>query len=278
MNMNMSKIASASLQIVAISCFIAFGSLKGVSQVNDCECREIRPLLATLSKDVGDENHAISKLMEIGDSCIDELIAILNGKEFQLSVAAQEALRYLGNERGVAALEVWNRHNTTPYPVKGPVPLPIMEFDYEMIELNFLGKNPRDMGLLSSQYLYALAIDADSPKSKILFEKMLKALQAVDNRSITRKMLNNLSSNYPLKPFSGSKGLEIAVLENAFFLSGEDKKVTKATLLGFNGRRDKALLELYLSRGLLAEEWYHVVVNRQENDWKFYSITFVKQS
>jgi hypothetical protein len=63
-----------------------------------------------------------------------------------------------------------------------------------------------------------------------------------------------------------------------FFLSEEDRKLTSASLLSFNGRKNKALVELHLSGGLLAEDWYHVVVSKIDKGWQFYSITFIKQS
>jgi hypothetical protein len=258
--------------------FFLLSSPISQSQTNNCECQSIKPLLTVLSKRVGGEDVALSKLFQIGDECIDDLISNLNGNDFQMSVAAQEAIRYLGNEKGLKALDAWNKNNKKPYPVRGPVPIPLVEFDYEMIELNFLENDQRDLGLLTSQYLYALAIDKDSPKSKNLFQKLLKKLETVEKESTAKRMVDQLKNNYPLMPFSEAKTIEKTVLENAFFLSKEDKKFTTAKLLNFNGKKDKALVELHLFRGLLAEEWYHVVVRKVENAWEFFSITFIKQS
>ncbi|HNQ16139.1 MAG TPA: hypothetical protein PKM58_11280, partial [Pyrinomonadaceae bacterium] len=205
-------------------------------------------------------------------------IVILNGNDFQMSVAAQEAVRYLGNEKGLRALDNWNKANKRSYPVWGPVPIPIIDFDYEMIDLLLIEDDKQVVGLALSRYIYALAIDRKSSKSEVLLQKVLQRLRSVENESITNRIVNRLKSNYPLKPFSETKTVEDAVLENAFFLSEEDKKVTRAELLSFNAKGDKALIELHLSRGFLAEEWYHVVVEKEVNGWKFFSITFTKQS
>lgn len=265
-------------KILMIGWLIFLGSVTSYSQINNCECQQIKPLLTTLSKRVGDENKAISQLFRIGDVCLEDLITTLNGTDFQMSVAAQETLRYLGNEKGLKALDAWNKNNKKTYPVWGPVPTPIMEFDYEMIKVNLLENSQRYLGLLTSKYLYALAIDKDSPKSNILFQKILKRFESVDKESITKRIVDYFKSNYPLKPFSTANSIENSVLENAFFLSKEDKEFTTVNFLSFNGKKDKALLELRLSRGVLAEEWHHVVIRKVGNEWEFCSITFVKQS
>ena len=242
-------------------------------------CAEVQPLLTTLSK----ENHnqtALSRLFEIGDDCIGEIISTLNNsKDFRLTIAAQETIRYLGNPGALTALDAWNKKNTKSYPVFGPVPVPIMEFDYEMIELNLLEPNQRDLGLIVSPHLYALAIDKQSSRSNDLLQKVLKKLETVDELSVTKTMVDRLKGSYPLKPFNDSNNdVAATVLENAFFLSREDKQFTTSRLLSLNGSGNKALVEIKLSRGLLAERWYHVVVKRQGKQWGFFSITFIKQS
>lgn len=265
-------------RIIMIGFLIGLGSLAIRSQIHSLGCQQIKPQLITLSKRGGGEDEALSKLFQIGDQCIDELISALSGTDPQVAVAAQEAIRYLGNEKGLKALDAWNKNSNKSYPVWGPVPIPITELDYEMIEVTFLGNDHKDLGLLSSRYLYALAIDKDSPKSKSLFQTMLKRFESISEKSVTKRMAERLKNNYPLKRFSGTKSIENAVLENAFFLSKEEKKYTTAKLLNYNGKKRKALIELRLSRGILAEEWHHVVVRKMGNSWEFFSITFVKQS
>lgn len=270
----MQKILSSALT----TSFIFFSAISVVTQTKSNSCEELNPLLSALGRKVGAESKAISKLFQIGDMCIEDLISNLNGSDFQISVAAQEAIRYLGNDKGLKALDSWNRTNKKSYPVRGPVPVPIMDFDYEMIELNFLGTDQKDFGLLTSQYLYALAIDKASSKSKKLFQQVRKKLGQVDKDSVTRRIVDRLNDGCQLGPFSASKNLENAVLENAFFLSDQERQFTTARLLSFNGANDKALIELYHSRGVLAERWYHVVVRRAGSGWEFYSITFIAQS
>lgn len=266
------------VRMIMIGWVIFLGSLTSLSQFNNRECQQIKPPLMDLSKRVGGENEAISKLFEIGDECIDDLISTLNSTDFQMSVAAQEAIRYLGNEKGLEALDAWNKGNKRSYAVWGPIPVPIMDFDHEMIETNLIENDRKYLGLLTSKYFFALAIDKGSLKSRNLLQKLLKRFESVDKESITKQIVDHFNNGYPLKPFSEAKSIEDAVLENAFFLSKEDKNFTTAKLLSFNGKKDKALVELHLSRGFLAEEWHHVVLKKVGNQWEFFSITFIRQS
>jgi hypothetical protein len=63
------------------------------------QCEEIGASLTALSKRAGDEEKVLGRLFNLGDHCIDDLISLLNGSDFDVSVAAQQVLRYLGNER-----------------------------------------------------------------------------------------------------------------------------------------------------------------------------------
>lgn len=241
------------------------------------QCQEINTSVAALSRRTGDEEKVLARLFNLGDDCIGDLISLLNGSDFDISVAAQQGLRYLGNEKGLSALAAWNKKNKKTYPVWGPVPVPIMDFDYELIELNLLNDGQRDLGLVVSSHIFALAID-NSPKSKNLFKEVVQKYESKTD-SVNKRIVARLHQNYPLRPFAGTSAtVANDVLQNAFFLSEEDRKFTTARLLSFNGKKDKALVELHMSRGLMAEEWYHVVVSRTGTVWQFYSITFIKQS
>ena len=264
-------------QLVLLA-ILALAPLNVEGQVIDARCEEVKPLLAALSKETN--NGTLSRLFQIGDECVGDLISNLNDStDLQIVIASQQTIRYLGNPTALSALEAWNKKNTKSYPVFGPVPVPIMEFDYEMIELNLLAPNQRDLGLIVSPHFYALAIDKQSSRSNDLLQKVLKKLETVDERSVTKTMVDRLKGSYPLKPFNDTNNdVAATVLENAFFLSREDKQFTTSRLLSINGSGDKALVELKLSRGVVAQEWYHVVVNKVGNQWKFFSITFIKQS
>jgi hypothetical protein len=257
---------------------IVLAPLNVDGQGGDARCEEVKPLLVTLSKE--SDNRTLSRLFQIGDECVSDLISNLNDStDLQIIIAAQQTIRYLGNPTALSALDAWNKKNTKSYPVFGPVPVPIMEFDYEMIELNLLAPDQRDLGLIVSPHLYALAIDKQSSRSNDLLQKVLKKLETVNERSVTKTMVDRLKGSYPLKPFNDTNNdVAATVLEHAFFLSREDKQFTTSRLLSLNGSGDKALVELKLSRGLLAERWYHVVVKRQGKQWEFFSITFIKQS
>ncbi len=274
----MNKKTNLKTKTMLIIFFIFLIASLAQSQPSKCVCNELESQLLIMSKRAGGENKAISKLFQNGDECIDYLISTLNGSEFQISIAAQESIRYLGNEKGLKALDAWNTNNKKYYPVWGPVPVPIMEFDYDMIDLYLLGENNQNLGLILSPYIYALAIDKESTKSKILFQKVMKKLELFETGSATKLIANRLKNKYPLKSFSSTKSIENTVLKNSFFVSEEDMEFTTAVLLSFNGKKDKALVEINISRGILAEEWYHVVVKKVGNDWELFSIKFIRQS
>jgi len=249
----------------------------GKRQRLDSSCKEVGPLLTSLSKrDVEHDAH-LARLFQIGDRCIDDLVAGLYGRSLDVSVAAQEVIRYLGNRRGMKALDAWNSKNKQSYPVWGPVPVPIMDFDYEMIEANLLGDDARDLGFLNARYIYALALD-DSPKAKRFFSRVAEKVASFRGRSVSKETVELLSSKDVSKPFKGEGGLEKVVLANSIFLSDEEKMVTTVKLLSFNAAKDKALAELRVSKGVLSEKRYHVVVGRSRRGWHFFSINLVSVS
>jgi hypothetical protein len=138
-----SGLGKGMLICLAVSvCFIS-----GKAQVSASECGQIQPSLINLSERT-ERDKILSQLFEIGDRCIEELIAQLNGKDLNRNIAAQEVIRYLGNESGLKALETWNKRNRRSYPVRGPVPVPIMQFDYRRIEADILGEQSIDIGVL----------------------------------------------------------------------------------------------------------------------------------
>jgi len=243
----------------------------------DSSCKEVGPLLTSLSKRKVERDTDLVRLFQIGDRCNDDLIAGLNGPDFNVNVAAQEVIRYLGNRRGMEALDAWNSTNKKFYPVWGPVPVPIMDFDYKIIEASILVDGAKDLGFLSARYIYALALD-NSPRAKQVFSRVARKVASFGDDSLSKKTVNLLSSKNALKPFDAKGGLEKAVLDNAIFLSAGEKGVAKAKLLGFNANKDKALIELDVSKGVLAEKRYHVVVSRNTHGWQFFSINLVSVS
>jgi hypothetical protein len=156
-------------------------------------------------------------------------------------------------------------------------PLPLSDWDYRLINLNFLGKSPqlwRDLGV---QYIYALALD-DCRQSKRLLDAMVKSATGFDENTFLSHAIQRVNLVQPTRLLLVKKDLAKLVLDHAFFLSSQDQKQVSARLLGLSGKKDKALVEVYINRGRLAEEWYHVVIRKCRQGWKFFSITPVAVS
>ena len=83
--------------------------------------------------------------------------------------------------------------------------------------------------------------------------------------------LKRVKAGYP-ETLIGDGDLAQLVLQNSFFIDPGSRRYTSARLLGLNGTKDKALVEVYVNRGPLAEEWYHVVISKSGRAWKFFSI------
>jgi len=90
--------------------------------------------------------------------------------------------------------------------------------------------------------------------------------------------LRRVKAGQPRKVLTGESNLAQLVLKHAFFIDKRSRRHASAQLLGLNGTEDKALVEVHVDRGTLSEEWYHVVISRRENAWKFFSITQVAVS
>lgn len=74
------------------------------------------------------------------------------------------------------------------------------------------------------------------------------------------------------KVFSGEADLSKLVLNNAFFVRQHDRKYASARLVAINGAKTKALIQIYINRGVLAEEWWHAVVDKAGTGWRFNSV------
>ena len=135
------------------------------------------------------------------------------------------------------------------------------------IETNYT-RTPPSWDLLSERYVYALALD-DSSKAKELLSGVIKRTGNLDDGSTVVRAINLVQANQPAKLLTGPKDPGKLVLHNAFFVSPIDRKFTSARLLALNGAADKALIEVYINRGRLAEEWYHVVIRECDQGWTF---------
>ncbi len=107
---------------------------------------------------------------------------------------------------------------------------------------------------------------------------MVKSATGIDESTFVGYAIKRIKTARPRDLITGEKDLAKLVLDNAFFVAPEDHKYASARLLGLNGNKNKALVEVYINRGRLAEEWYHVVIRKCGQGWKFFSITQVAVS
>jgi hypothetical protein len=207
-----------------------------------------------------------------------ELIQLLDDQSKEVSLRAQIVIRYLGDDSAMRRLHQWlDRQDLVA--VAGPVPVPLRERDYRVIQLNYIGKNPNEWSE-AEPYILALAIDG-SPKAEKTLNTLAKLAGNTSSLTFTGRALTlvrNMNSQDREVRLVRGEDLAKAVLNNAFFISAEDKQYTSAKLIGFNQKRDKAIIEVSINRGALSEEWYHVVVRILGRSWRYLSITQIAVS
>jgi hypothetical protein len=173
------------------------------------------------------------------------------------------------------ALEDWYSKQAEVI-TSGPIPLPLRERDYEFIKDQYINK-PTAAWAGADQYIYALALDG-SPKAKALLHKLKKGAGTIDDSTVGGRAIRLTTAGHAERVLIGQRDLATLVSKNAFFITAKDRPFTSAKLLGLNGTKDKALIEMYINRGRLAEEWYHIVLSKRGRGWKFFSITQVAVS
>lgn len=213
------------------------------------------------------DSNKLARLFQVGDRRIKDLIRALNDPNPEISLRAQIVIRYLGNEAGMKALSEWYG-GRREYPVAGPVPVPLMDQDYRYIQTSLIGKPPqtwRD----PAGYIYALVFDG-SARAKDALGKICEAGRELETHTFAGyavRRVPSLTENLLI-----GKDLAGLVKNKAFFISPEDQKYVSTRLLGLTAAKDKALVEVYVNRGALAEEWYHVVIGKSGEDWKYLSV------
>jgi HEAT repeat protein len=235
-----------------------------------------RKLLSAMD-DVRSDSDELAALFKVGDERIQDLIRALEDPDSDVNLRAQMVIRYLGNAEGMKVLTEWYSKQPNEYPIAGPVPLPLSEWDYKFINMNLIDKPPQTWRERGVQYIHALAVD-DSQQSKTVLDAMVKSASGVDENTFVGYAIKQVRMGQPRKILPMEKDLAKLVLDNAFFVSTQDHKQASARLLGLNGKKDKALVEVYINRGRLAEEWHHVVIRKCGQGWKFFSITPVAVS
>lgn len=216
-----------------------------------------------------DDREILATLFHKGDARIGDLIKALHDPDRNVSLNAQIVIRYLGNRSGMRALEEWYAAQTEIVR-SGPNPLPLSERDYR-----WLGDEP--LRLTESGEIYALALDG-SPKAQAVLNKKIQSYDEIaDAGTAAGEAVKRLKEGHP-EALSGDGDLAELVLKNGFFIDPRSRRYASARLLGLNGTKDKALVEVYVNRRALAEEWYHVVISKCGPAWKFFSITQIAVS
>lgn len=231
-----------------------------------------RKLLSQMSSVIDNEDK-LAKLFAVGDKRIADLIRALDDSDSEISLRAQIVIRYLGNEQGMNALRD-SYKKSGKIRLAGPIPLPLNEWDYNFLDGYALRRPPNEWSDLAVSYIFALALDG-SPRAKAVLDQMIKLAHNLDESTYTKDTINQVQGNQPGKLLTGTANLADLVLANAFFVNPQSRKYTTARLLGFNAAKDKALIEVYINRGPLAEEWFHVVIRKVDQGWKFFSVSRV---
>lgn len=225
--------------------------------------------------DVKSNNDKLAKLFRAGDERIADLLKALDDPNPDISLRAQVVIRYLGNDVGVKGLFEWY-DKQKQFRVAGPIPLPLSEWDYKVVYAQYITEPP-EKWVKSEPYMYALALD-DSPKAKEALEKMIRIASNLDEATVANRAASRIQADQPAKILAGKEDLADLIRSNAFFISSDDRKYTSARFLALNGAKNKGLIEVYINRGRLSEGWYHVVVQKCEQGWRFFSITPVATS
>jgi hypothetical protein len=227
--------------------------------------QETRELLASLDS-VKNNREVLATLFKTGDARIDDLIKALDDPNPKVSLRAQRVIRYLGNPAGMKALEHWYSEKTETL-LSGPIPIPLTQRDYQIIETQSADEN--------FQYVYALALDG-SERAQQLLEVMTKT--ELPDGSSTKAALNRIKRSQPANLMTERVGLAGLVLRNAFFVAPISRPHATAKLLALNQAKNKALIEVYVNPAPLAEEVYHVVIIKRDRGWQFFSITQIAVS
>jgi hypothetical protein len=262
--MRYKRITSLSLVVFLLSC----GSLAMTSDNSSQTYQSTRKLLSQMNDRVVD-NDKLATLFKVGDERVQDLIEALDDSNPEISLRAQIVIRYLGDELAMKKLFEWYSKRQESV-IAGPVPLPLKEWDYKVINANYID-TPPSQWRGAEPYIYALALD-DSAKAKTLLNQLFESAGHLSESTVVGRALERVQSSQPKNSLPREKDLARLVLKNAFFVSPIDQKYTSSRLLALSQERDKALVEVYINRGALAEEWYHVVLSKCDQGWKFFSI------
>ena len=253
-------VGSAIAALLAVLSFATNGS-QGTTDVR-------RLLLEMTRNHTSTEQLAV--LFQADERQVDVLVRALEDPDPEVKLNAQIVIRYLGNEREMRAwFKLHEAGKSTSF--TAPIPIPLQKWDYEFVREFYLRDNVRTEPLLEA-YLFALVLDG-SIEAEQLFGAVI---------ANCKKHGFNIAGSRFLKVrnvgIDTDNDLAREVFAEASFLSARARQYTTAKLLAYSASKDKALVELFVNGGPLAQEWWHVVLSKHGNVWKFFSITQVAVS
>ncbi|HEU4415215.1 MAG TPA: hypothetical protein VFT65_10575 [Candidatus Angelobacter sp.] len=202
----------------------------------------------------------LGQAFSIGDSHIDDLIVALRDPDPRIRENAQRVIRYLGNPQGMLALfQAYVTEDVSSF--MGPVPAPLSEWDYLHLEKFVLCEKCKPAGP-DLDYEYALALDP-SPRAQ-------EALARIKSKL-------SFSLLFGLPPAPGAltdKNLSSGLLDEAFFMDSDDRRAASVRLVAHTVDKKKALYQIHVYHGPLAEKWFNVVLVRYASGWRFLSVSF----
>lgn len=241
-----------------------------VAHVDASAQTSIRELLVQYGNNRS-ETKALGILFNRADASVPELVHLLDDNDEEVSLAAQRVIRYSGNLESVAGLYAWYARRTREVGVisiTGPIVLPLRDADYTYIGKYLL--MDEDGIFTAEEYLYALALD-DSPSAKQMLARVKQGASFRDS-SFASHALRAIKTRKPGQVCRRAEDIPRWLPREAFFLSDQDRRYTTARILGYNGEGNKVLVEVYIGRGPLAEEWYNVVLRKGARGWRFVTI------
>ena len=215
---------------------------------------------------------SLTKLFGMGDERIQDLIRALDEPNKAVGRNAQIVIRYLGNDAGMKAV-IESYRKSKAYSEAGPVPLPLSNWDYELIRNHYLTARAWDQRATS--YIYALALDESVDAVALLREWDKRIEQGAIPYHVDMRKVKAIR---PGAAIPGDIDLAKLVADNAFFVDSDGRQHISSKLMGFNHARDKALIKVHAGEEPLGTELYHVVLQKRGEAWRFYSVTLISVS
>ena len=210
------------------------------------------------------------------ESSLEKVSEYWNSSESSQSIGAQRIVRYTGYPKILKKWERWCIGKSGCL-ASGAIPIPLTQLDKQVILYKLENEEICNWGYTDMGYIYALLLDKSKASQNLLQKIKSKTNYCLDD-SIIKTGFKNAEKANPREIILDSKNLTDAVLDNLFFLNKRDLKNKTVSFWAFNNKKDKALLEVYVNHGILAERFYHIVLKKTNKGWRYFSITLVALS